>query len=240
MCAEDEDTPVLPNLLDDLLRAWDHRTGDEPPDSLPPAGENHAPSLAEPADALPEEPSMAIDALLSSLLRTYDVAVAPRKPKPVTTAKFLAVSLGTKRFAIPVESVVEAGRYPLATFVPGLPAHIRGVFHLRGEVVPIVDLHLLAGAAESLTPAESRIVTLRSSDGTAKAAFTFDSLDGIVNLETDPASAAGPEHPLSTVLSGISAPPEPRQPGYGLILVDQLLYETGCAEEERQGTGNPA
>lgn len=235
---------MLPNLLDDLLRAWDTRTGEPPPDGLVPTGEPGGEAAAqfpdEPAVALPEEPSLAIDALLSSLLQTYDGDRASKKPKPVTTAKYLAVSLGTQRFALPVESVVEAGRYPLTTFVPGLPAHIRGVFHLRGEVLPIVDLHRLAGESKSPAPAALRIVTLRSSDGAAQAAFTFDSLDGIISLDPDSATAAGPEHPLATVLSGISPPPEPRHAGYALILVDQLLSETGCFEEPREGAGNPA
>lgn len=235
---------MLPNLLDDLLRAWDTRTGEPPLEGLSPTrepGNEAARQISdELADALPEDPSMAIDALLSSLLQTYDGAQSNKKPKPVTTAKFLAVSLGTKQFALPVESVVEAGRYPLTTFVPGLPSHIRGVFHLRGEVLPIVDLHRLAGESEPQAPAALRIVTLRSSDGTAQAAFTFDSLDGIVNLDPDSATAAGPEHPLATVLSGITTPPEPRHSGYALIAVDQLLAETGCVEEDREGTGNPA
>lgn len=231
---------MLPNLLDDLLRAWDTRTGEPPPDGLSPTGEADTHFHDEPAVALPEEPALAIDALLSSLLQTYDGDRAAKKPKPVTTAKFLAVSLGTQQFALPVESVVEAGRYPLTTFVPGLPTHIRGVFHLRGEVLPIVDLHRLAGENRSPAPAALRIVTLRSSDGTAQAAFTFDSLDGIVSLDPDATTAVGPEHPLATVLSGISPPPEPRHAGYGLIIVDQLLAETGCFDEQREGTGNPA
>lgn len=232
---------MLPNLLDDLLRAWDTRTGEPPLEGLPPTGEPAGEAARQsPDETLPEDPSMAIDALLSSLLQTYDGAQSNRKPKPVITAKFLAVSLGTKQFALPVESVVEAGRYPLTTFVPGLPPHIRGVFHLRGEVLPIVDLHRLAGESEPQAPAALRIVTLRSSGGTAQAAFTFDSLDGIVNLDPDSATTAGPEHPLATVLSGITTPPERRHSEYALIDVDQLLSETGCVEEHPEGTGNPA
>lgn len=236
---------MLPNLLDDLMRAWDSRAADDIESAAPPQSEAAGPAQAE-------QPADAIHALLSNLLQNHDASAppAPALAEPVPAqrpadtvvqieAKYLSVTLARRQYAIPVEAVVEAGRFPATTFVPGLPRYVLGVFALRGDVVPVIDTRILSGDPEpSPQPSALRIVTIQNTEASARAAFVFDSLDGIVTLRSEPCASAGPEHPLAAVLAGMSAPAgaTAMRSAYGLLDVDRLLWETGCLADVEAGT----
>ena len=69
--------------------------------------------------------------------RSYDGA---RKGTQTVTLR-----LGAEYYGIPVANVREILR-PLDLFpVPGMGASIEGVINLRGEIIPIVKIHLLLG-----------------------------------------------------------------------------------------------
>ncbi len=188
-----------------------------------------------------------MDSLLSSLLTTYEEASgggveapAPeeppeiRLPEPVrslrqpVTCKYVAVSLGWHKFAVPVESVVEAGRLPRTTLAPGLPTCVRGVFSFRGEVLPVIDMHVMAGEEAAANPSESRILTIQSADRQTKAAFAFDTLEGIVNLDPEPGGRVEPEHPLAALLAAVSH--NDSRESFGLLAVDRLFQQAGFSE----------
>jgi purine-binding chemotaxis protein CheW len=59
----------------------------------------------------------------------------------------LTCLLGEERYALPLFRVREVLRYECPTPVPGVPPSIRGVIHLRGRVVPVVDLAVRFGRA---------------------------------------------------------------------------------------------
>jgi purine-binding chemotaxis protein CheW len=54
--------------------------------------------------------------------------------------QFLTFRLGPERYALPLARAREILHYTPLTPVPGVPPSIRGVIHLRGQVVPVVDL----------------------------------------------------------------------------------------------------
>jgi purine-binding chemotaxis protein CheW len=50
--------------------------------------------------------------------------------------------LGDEEYAVPILQIQEIVRLPeKITFVPNVPNFIKGVMNLRGEILPIVDLH---------------------------------------------------------------------------------------------------
>jgi purine-binding chemotaxis protein CheW len=53
----------------------------------------------------------------------------------------LTFLLGNDIFGIPVSSIKEVMEYKRVFKTPGVPAYIRGVINLRGEVVPVIDLN---------------------------------------------------------------------------------------------------
>jgi purine-binding chemotaxis protein CheW len=81
-------------------------------------------------------------------------------------------------YAVDAQAVQEVVVYESLTHVPGAPAHMLGVFPLRGEVFPVVDLNLLRGR-----PAEPgrRVVTLRLPQG--GLALTAGHMGGVGQVE---------------------------------------------------------
>lgn len=56
--------------------------------------------------------------------------------------KYLTFSLGNESYAIDILKVREIIRVPDITPVPQMPAYIKGVFNLRGKVIPVIDLRV--------------------------------------------------------------------------------------------------
>src|SRR5215469_826105 len=61
------------------------------------------------------------------------------------TGKYLTFQLGREEFGVRVLKVREIIGMQEITAVPQTPAHVKGVFNLRGKVVPVIDLRLKFG-----------------------------------------------------------------------------------------------
>lgn len=90
-----------------------------------------------------------------------------------TPELFLLVRLGEHIFAIDAESIVEVISLVRLKAVPRAPAGSAGVMSYRGEVVPVVDLNILALGAPTPARLMTRIVIVRVSEGTTGAAAPF-------------------------------------------------------------------
>ncbi|MCL5096125.1 MAG: chemotaxis protein CheW [Candidatus Omnitrophica bacterium] len=66
-----------------------------------------------------------------------------------TPGRYLSFVLGPETYAIPVLKVVEIIRTLPITTVPRMPDYIKGVFNLRGKIVPAIDLRARFGLAEA-------------------------------------------------------------------------------------------
>ena len=75
--------------------------------------------------------------------------------------QWLGVELGGERVLLSLADVQEVLKPPTLTRVPGAQAWLRGVAHVRGRLLTVIDLKgLLGGAISDLGP-ESRVVVLR-------------------------------------------------------------------------------
>jgi purine-binding chemotaxis protein CheW len=63
--------------------------------------------------------------------------------------QYLTYTLGDETFAMDIRAVREIIQYATMTTVPMMPAFIRGVINLRGQVVPVIDLQARLGRAVS-------------------------------------------------------------------------------------------
>jgi purine-binding chemotaxis protein CheW len=68
------------------------------------------------------------------------------EPKP--TRQYLTFFLGEEEYAIELLRLSQILDWRAPTRVPAVPACIRGVINLRGQVVPLVDLGVKFGAGE--------------------------------------------------------------------------------------------
>ena len=72
---------------------------------------------------------------------------------------WLLVMLGAQRYGLPVPWLREALPGQPADPVPGAPAGVQGIIHVRGEVMPVVDLRVpLAIAAPATDPTGKLVV----------------------------------------------------------------------------------
>lgn len=79
----------------------------------------------------------------------------------------LVFQIGSERFALDVRRIQEVvPRVPLQA-LSGVPSHFAGAFIYRGQVVPVLDLHRLAGAGACPPYLSSRIILIPqpSADG---------------------------------------------------------------------------
>ena len=59
--------------------------------------------------------------------------------------KYLILQLGDEEYGIPISQVQEIIGLTDITRVPDMPNYVRGVFNLRGKVLPVVELRLKFG-----------------------------------------------------------------------------------------------
>ncbi|MGV3617036.1 MAG: chemotaxis protein CheW [Fimbriimonas sp.] len=98
----------------------------------------------------------------------------------MTPEKYVVFSLDDRRFGLPLLSVERILAAPELTRVPRSPKEMRGVFDLRGEILPVLDTRTLLGLEER--PPRCLLVV---HSGDRRLALTADRVDSIVDLEGD-------------------------------------------------------
>lgn len=99
---------------------------------------------------------------MNDLVQSQQQAVV-RVDDPATNTgqqQYLTFVLGGEMFALPILNIREIIEYGKLTTVPLMPAFIRGVINLRGSVVPVIDLSVRFGRAETETHRRSCIVII--------------------------------------------------------------------------------
>jgi purine-binding chemotaxis protein CheW len=80
--------------------------------------------------------------------------------------EYLCFKLGGESFAVPIGQVQEVLALPEVTAVPEAPVFIRGVFPLRGSVMPLLDLAgRLALTAQTISREACAVVVRAVRDG---------------------------------------------------------------------------
>lgn len=64
-------------------------------------------------------------------------------------SQHLTFRLGEEQYGVEILKVQEIRGYSAVTPIPNTPRHLRGVLNLRGTIVPVVDLRLKFGMAET-------------------------------------------------------------------------------------------
>ena len=97
------------------------------------------------------------------------------------------------RYAIPIRSVLEMDAMPRTTAVPNVPAFVRGVTNLRGEIVAVLDLRTLLGMDAMPAAERGRVLVVRTKDQQT-AALAVDEVRGTTALIID--ELAQPSNPI--------------------------------------------
>ncbi len=85
-------------------------------------------------------------------------------------------------YAVPMQNVLELQRLPRITPLPSVPAWLRGVTNLRGEVLSIVDLRSLLGLPDTTNAVSQRLIVVRSTQEEIATGWIVDRVIGIRRL----------------------------------------------------------
>src|SRR5207244_7410857 len=77
-------------------------------------------------------------------------------------SQFCVFRSGRERFCLPVLDVEEVLEWPLVTKLPLGPAHLLGIFNLRGVIVPLIDIAMTEGRRPGLLPKHVAVASLRT------------------------------------------------------------------------------
>src|SRR5476649_787934 len=154
--------------------------------------------------------------LLSSTATLFEaIAVTHEQLEvPVSTAAWLArdaekdaaqgkryvlLSIASAHYAVLEAFVTELERIPKITPVPHVPAWVRGVTNLRGDILSVIDMRTFLGL-EAASPHTARMLVVRLLDEEFSAGLLVDAVDRIVAVPPDQI------RPPESVLDGSLAP----------------------------------
>lgn len=92
--------------------------------------------------------------------------------------------LAGESYGIAVMKVREIIRMQKITPVPRLPGHVKGVFNLRGRVIPVIDLRVRFGLAATLSSATCIVVVQVKlpTAQTVQMGLIVDGVSDVLNL----------------------------------------------------------
>jgi len=111
--------------------------------------------------------------------------------EPATTVtrqlagKYLTFTLHDESYGIDVLKVREIIRLTNITVVPQMPAYVRGVINLRGKIIPVMDLRLRFGFAETAGTEHTCIIVVqvKLTDGKAtQLGLVVDGVEEVLNI----------------------------------------------------------
>jgi purine-binding chemotaxis protein CheW len=103
----------------------------------------------------------------------------------VESNKYLTFGLGDEGYAIPILKIKEIIGMLKITKVPRLPAFIKGVINLRGQIIPIIDLRLKFGLeAKDYDDRTSIIVVELETDSTLiTSGIVVDTVNEVLEID---------------------------------------------------------
>ena len=119
-------------------------------------------------------------------------------------ARYVLLSISSAHYAVLEAFVTELERVPMITAVPHVPAWVRGVTNLRGDILSVIDMRTFQGL-DATAPHTGRMLVVRLLDEEFSTGLLVDAVDRIVAVPPDeiklPESAL--DGPLAAYLSGV-------------------------------------
>lgn len=97
--------------------------------------------------------------------------------------KVIVFQLQDEEYALPVEYVSAIERIQPITRVPRAEEFVKGVINLRGVIIPIIDLRLRFGMAETELTEENRIIIVKKNG--FEVGLIVDTASDVIDLALD-------------------------------------------------------
>lgn len=89
--------------------------------------------------------------------------------------------VGEEEYAIPILNIQEIIKPIEFTRVPSVPEYILGVFNLRGNVIPLIDLRKKFSLEQSRQSSQTRYIVMKGEDNVA--GFVIDRLTEAIRIK---------------------------------------------------------
>jgi purine-binding chemotaxis protein CheW len=90
--------------------------------------------------------------------------------------------IGNEEYAIPILNIQEIIKPIEYTRVPSVPSYVLGVFNLRGNVIPLIDLRQKFSLPSIGNTEDTRFIVMKDDDNIA--GFVIDKLTEAIRIET--------------------------------------------------------
>ncbi|MBQ7833549.1 MAG: purine-binding chemotaxis protein CheW [Lachnospiraceae bacterium] len=119
------------------------------------------------------------------------------------TTQYIKVKMGDEMFGVDIKYIDNIVRMQSITRVPKVPAYIKGVINLRGEVIPVFNLRLKMGMEEVEETKKFRIIILKL-DGNY-VGLIVDEVREVITLQNDLVEKVyrDPSDPTQNFLLGV-------------------------------------
>lgn len=119
------------------------------------------------------------------------------------TTQYIKIKMGEEMYGIDIKYIDNIVRMQHITRVPKVPAYIKGVINLRGEVVPVFSLRLKMGMEEVEETKKFRIIIIKM-DGNY-VGLIVDEVREVVTLQNDLTEKVyrDPSEPTQNFLLGV-------------------------------------
>lgn len=99
--------------------------------------------------------------------------------------KYLTFALASEQYGLQILKVREIIGYIDVTAVPQMPAHVKGVVNLRGQVIPVVDLRAKFGMQTAEVTDETCIIVVEITLGNRKSntGIVVDRVQEVLDIE---------------------------------------------------------
>ena len=107
--------------------------------------------------------------------------------RAVPVGKYLTFALGEESYGIEILRVSEIMRVRETTRLPNAPKYLRGVIHLRGRILPVVDMRLKFGLEPKGDTDRTCIIVvdMGAMDGDLTAGLVVDEVSDVIDLHHD-------------------------------------------------------
>lgn len=149
--------------------------------------------------------------------REPDVLEGPILEEAVESRKYLIFIVDDLKIGLDAESVVEIMNTHTATYLPMMPDYIRGIFNMRGQIIPIMDIRLRLGKPMK---EEDPLLIVLDYSGT-QLGIQVDSVESMIDIPNGSITPI-PSQSAQKLVSGMCTLPD----GSGTMLVldcDQLV-----------------
>jgi len=106
----------------------------------------------------------------------------PEEEKIEEEEQVVGFIVGEEEFAVPILSIQEIIKPIEWTRVPFVPDYVLGVFNLRGNVLPLIDLRKKFGAPSDEMDENTRFIVMKIKD--EDVAFVIDRLTSAIRIPT--------------------------------------------------------